>query len=109
MVNEEDVLIVKTGSTYGKSGIVRRLPEKATINPQLAILKYVLCDRYYLNYILNSSFARKQYEEFVVGAAVPTFSQEKLANFIMPLPPLAEQKRIVAKLDEALAIIESGL
>lgn len=109
MVNEEDVLIVKTGSTYGKSGIVHRLPEKATINPQLAILKYVLCDRYYLNYILNSSFARKQYEEFVVGAAVPTFSQEKLANFIMPLPPLAEQNRIVAKLDEALAIIESGL
>lgn len=106
MVEEQDLLIVKTGSTYGKCGIVNRLPEKATINPQLAILKYVLCDRYYLNYVLNSSFARKQYENFVVGAAVPTFSQEKLANFIMPLPPLAEQKRIVAKLDEVLAILD---
>ena len=36
---EQDILMVKTGSSYGKSSIVTNLPEKATINPQLAVLK----------------------------------------------------------------------
>ena len=100
MVNEEDVVIVKTGSSYGKCGVIKSLPEKATINPQLAILKHILCNRYYLHIVLNSTMARKQYESFVVGAATPTFSQENMANFILPLPPLPEQERIVKKLDE---------
>ena len=103
MVNEEDVVIVKTGSSYGKCGVIKGLPVKATINPQLALLKYILCNRYYLHIVLNSAMARKQYEDFVVGAATPTFSQEDLANFILPLPPLAEQDRIVAKLDGIVA------
>ena len=106
MIEENDVIIVKTGSSYGKCGIVSNLSEKATINPQIAVLKYVLCDKHYLNFVLNSSMARKQYEEFVVGAAIPTFSQEKLANLIMPLPPLAEQKRIVEKLYNVLEQID---
>lgn len=105
-VEEEDLLIVKTGSSYGKAAIIQSLPEKATINPQLAIMKYVLCDRYYLHYVLSSSMAYRQYEKFVVGAATPTFSQEDLANFVLPLPPLAEQMRIVAGLDEILKLIE---
>ena len=106
MVNEEDVIIVKTGSSYGKCGVVKGLPEKATINPQLALLKYILCNRYYLHIVLNSTMARKQYEDFVVGAATPTFSQEDLANFILPLPPLAEQKRIVERVTGLLAVCD---
>ena len=104
MVNDGDILIVKTGSSYGKSAVANSLPEKATINPQLAILKYVLCNKDYLHIVLNSSMARKQYEDFVIGAATPTFSQEDLANFLLPLPPLAEQKRIVDRLDKLLAV-----
>lgn len=106
IVAEEDLIIVKTGSSYGKCGVVKELPEKATINPQLALLKYILCDRYYLHTVLNSTMARKQYEDFVVGAATPTFSQEDLANFILPLPPLAEQKRIVGRLTEVLTVCD---
>ena len=106
MVEKDDVILVKTGSSYGKCAIVKSLPEKATINPQLAILKYVLCDRNYLHTVLISDMAHKQYEEFVIGAATPTFSQENLANFLLPLPPLAEQKRIIQKLDEILPLCE---
>ena len=106
MIENDDVLVVKTGSSYGKSGIVKNLPEKATINPQIAVLKYVLCDSEYINYMLNSSFSRSQFEEFVVGAAIPTFSQEKLSSLLMPLPPLAEQKRIVNRIEEVFGQIE---
>ncbi len=99
MIENDDILVVKTGSSYGKTGIVKNLPEKATINPQIAVLKYVLCDSEYLNYVLNSSFSRTQFEEFVVGAAIPTFSQEKLAGLLIPLAPLSEQKRIVNRIE----------
>lgn len=103
MLEEGDVVLVKTGSTYGKSGIIESLPEKATINPQLAILKYIQCNRKYLAYVLRSSAVWTQYESFVVGAATPTFSQEKLSNMLLPMPPLAEQERIVDKLDRIVA------
>ena len=107
MVNEEDVIIVKTGSSYGKCGVVKALPEKATINPQMALLKYILCNRYYLHIVLNSTMARIQYEDFVVGSATPTFSQEDLANFILPLPPLSEQQRIVERIEQAFSILDT--
>lgn len=105
-VFEGDILLVKTGSSYGKCGIVSDLPEKATINPQLAILKYITCDVKYLDYVLKSPMARSQFESFVIGTSIPTFSQEKLANLLIPLPPLSEQKRIVAKLEEILPLCE---
>ena len=107
MVSEGDIIIVKTGSSYGKCAIASSLPEKATINPQLAILKYVLCSRNYLHIVLNSTMARKQYEAFVVGAATPTFSQEDLANFLLPLPPIAEQKRIVERVEQAFSVLDT--
>lgn len=100
MLEEGDVVLVKTGSTYGKCGIINDLPEKATINPQLAILKYIKCNRKYLYYALRSTMAWTQYESFVVGAATPTFSQEKLSNMMIPMPPMAEQERIVSTLDQ---------
>ena len=100
MLEEGDVVLVKTGSTYGKCGIINEMPEKATINPQLAILKYIKCNRKYLYYVLRSSAAWTQFESFVVGAATPTFSQEKLSNMMIPIPPMAEQERIVNILDQ---------
>lgn len=100
MLEEGDVVLVKTGSTYGKCGIINELPEKATINPQLAILKYIKCNRKYLYYVLRSTMAWTQYESFVVGAATPTFSQEKITNMLIPMPPMAEQERIVSVLDK---------
>ena len=105
-INNGDILIVKTGSSYGKCGIVKELPEKATINPQLAVLKYICCDTEFLFYVLSSPMARLQYENFVLGTSIPTFSQEKLTNMLIPLPPLAEQKRIVTRLEELLPLCE---
>ncbi len=106
MLEIGDIVLVKTGSSYGKCGIIKELPEKATINPQLAILKYIACDKSYLNIVLKSPMARSQYEQFVTGTSIPTFSQEKLSNMYIPLPPLEEQRRIVTMVEELLPICE---
>ena len=39
------------------------------------------------------------------GGAQPNISKEKLVNYLMPLPPLAEQKRIVAKLEQLFKVL----
>lgn len=40
-VIDGDILLVKTGSSFGKCALVSNLPQKATINPQFVVLKYI--------------------------------------------------------------------
>ena len=89
-----DILIVKTGSSYGKTCLVEELPSKATINPQIAVLKYIYANRNWLTMVLSSPICRSQFEQYVIGTSIPTFSQEKLSSTLLPIAPAEEQKRI---------------
>ena len=97
-VKANDVLIVKTGSSYGKTCIIRDLPEMATINPQIAVLKYSFVNNQWLTYFLNAPFAQEQFRKYVIGTSIPTFSQEKLSSTLLPLPPKNEQEHLTKKL-----------
>lgn len=46
-------------------------------------------------------------DDFVTGTAQPKLNQENLNKIPIPLPPLAEQQRIVAKIEEAFAEIDA--
>ena len=63
-------------------------------------------DQSYLYYVLSSAFAHKQFCDKVAGAVVQNLNSDKVADSIVPLPPLAEQKRIVAKIEELLPKVE---
>ena len=61
----------------------------------------------YMMYIFNAASTRKQLlPEIKTTAGQKTISQTSMAKIIIPLPPLAEQKRIVAKLEEILPLCE---
>lgn len=49
---------------------------------------------------------RQTYIGMAEGGAQPNISKEKIVNSILPLPPLEEQHRIVAKLEEILPLCE---
>ena len=89
-----DILLVKTGSTFGKTALVKQLPYKATINPQLIIIKNVSELNIYLSYLIASKLVQRQIVSTVVGGAIPTLSQKSISSFHIPLPPLPEQKKI---------------
>ncbi len=60
----------------------------------------------YFIYLYTSPFCQNYLLQQSVGGTMDNLNQKLLADFIFPLPPLAEQQRIVAKLEELLPIVE---
>lgn len=106
MIQNGDLLMVKTGSSYGKVSYVDNLPKEATINPQ--ILRVVpSINHKYLGYYMQTDLFIYQVEGGVVGGTIPTISQEKINNFHVVLPPLSEQRQIASYLDSKCSEIDS--
>ena len=102
-----DVLYVKTGSSYGKTGIVNKLSNKATINPQLVVLKPKKnTDSRLINYFLNSSVGKEQSELIVGGSTIPTITQESIKKMIFPKISFEEQQKIADFLDKKTAQLD---
>lgn len=101
-----DILLVKTGSTFGKTAIVKGLPTKATINPQLVVLKKIKIDNFFFAYMMGFKIVQNQITTAIVGGAIPTLSQQLVSKFLIPLPPTkAEQAAIATALNDADALI----
>ena len=100
MIENTDILFVKTGSSFGKSCYVENLPKEATINPQLVVFKNIKIDKKFFFYTITSNEIEHQTKLAVVGGTIPTMSQEKIGNFSFALPSLDEQKEIAEFLDK---------
>lgn len=99
MINNGDVLLVKTG-TCGKVAYVTDLPKEATINPQLIVFKNIRLDSKLFSYILQTKMIDIQTDLAVVGGVIPTMSQEKIYNFIIPDIPKNEQHKLLVCIDQ---------
>lgn len=105
-IQNGDLLMVKTGSSYGKVAYVDELPREATINPQiLRIVSHI--NSKYLGYYLQTPLFLYQVECGVVGGTIPTIAQEKIYNFMVILPLKDEQQLIVSYLDKKCSEIEN--
>ena len=108
-IYNDDILIVKTGSTYGKVGMVKNLPQEATINPQLLVLKNITINQRFFFYLMTSSEIQTQVQKQVIGSTIPTISESKILNFISFLPPKEEQTKIASFLDEKTSQIDNAI
>ena len=67
---------------------------------------YEAMDKYIFNYLI-SPFAKKQLFRFDNGSAQPNLSANSVLKYVFPLPPLEEQKRIVAKVDALMTLCDT--
>lgn len=96
-----DILLSVRGS-IGKTALVPKTFEGAVPSSQLIVLRPYehLIDRNYFFRILSSEVVQKQLERIKVGQFISHVSMAELRRLLIPLPPMQEQLRIVAKIEE---------
>lgn len=100
-----DILYTVVGATYGRPALVES-DRAFCVQRHIAILKpSPSLDVNFLLLLLQSPFVYDQATKSITGTAQPTVPLTALRNFLLPLPPLAEQRRIVAKVDALLALV----
>jgi type I restriction enzyme S subunit len=101
-----DILYIKDGATTGIV-TVNNLDEPFSMLSSVALLKLAggVYNRLLVNF-LRSPFFYDQMREQMKGAAITRVTLKRMAPVPIPLPPLAEQHRIVAKVDELMALCD---
>jgi type I restriction enzyme S subunit len=104
-----DMVFARTGATTGKSYLVADCPNNAIFASYLIRVRpKTQVSPPYLAYFFQTQDYWEQVSTSSSGSAQPGVNATKLKNLQIPLPPLPEQKRIVAILDEAFAAIATA-
>lgn len=112
-VHNNDILFVKTGSTLGKSALVRNLKEASTINPQLVVIRSQIFNPDFLARILCTDGVLKQVRASRIGGAIPTLTETEIKKFRINTPKEAEEAKKIGAffnfLDESIALHQRKL
>ena len=107
VILEGDILMAMTGGTVGKSLYVKYLPEETMLlNQRVALIRPNIVFTDYIDYVIKSQHIQGIITE-AKNSTNDNISMGDLYNFPIPLPPLVEQKRIVAKIEELFSVLDS--
>jgi type I restriction enzyme, S subunit len=99
------VVVVRSGNVGRACVIPDTLPE-ANCSDLVVIKRPLALDRLFLSFYLNS-LAKVHVEEGKVGVALTHCNTESVAGIPICVPPLAEQKRIVARAEELMRLCDA--
>ncbi|OUQ36119.1 restriction endonuclease subunit S [Faecalibacterium sp. An122] len=101
-----DVLLIKDGATTGVV-TVNNIEEPFSMLSSVALLKLTHgIFAWYLVYVLRSNLFYKNIRSQMKGTGITRITLKQIVPLAIPLPPFDEQKRIVERLEELLAVCE---
>ncbi len=105
----KSVLVTCIGATIGKTGLIST---DGSCNQQInAIVPTIAILSTFLYYICVSDYFQQEIKENASATTLPILNKNNFAALLIPLPPLPEQRRIVAEIERWLSligVIESG-
>lgn len=106
LINKDDLYLTIAG-TIGNVGVIPDELDGMNLTENAAKLTSIQISKLYLMYALLSSYCQEQFQSSYHQVAQPKLSLETANKTLFPLPPLSEQQRIVAKVEELLALVET--
>lgn len=106
-VEPGDILLNITGASIGRSAVVPDGFDAANVSQHVAIVR--LADkrsRRFVHLCITSPYFQRRVMDVQVGVSREGLSMKRLRDFVIPLPPPDEQKHIVAKVDQLMALCD---
>jgi type I restriction enzyme S subunit len=101
-----DIVFTRTGATTGKSFLISECPDAVFASYLIRLRLFQEIERKYFANFLDSPYYWAQITAGKKGSAQPGVNATVLATLTVPLPPTAEQYRIVAEVERRLSVVE---
>lgn len=95
-----DILMAMTGGTVGKSLYVTLLPEPMLLNQRVVIIRNKFMNKNYMNYVITAPHIKSIINE-KKNSTNDNISMKDIYNFLIPVPPIEEQRLIVKTIESA--------
>ncbi|HPI30310.1 MAG TPA: restriction endonuclease subunit S [Bacteroidales bacterium] len=103
IVLSNDILLNITGGSMGRCALVPDDFEKGNVSQHVCIIRPIAVDRNFFHKIVLSPYFQKFVFSSTTGAGREGLPKYNLERFVIPIPPLSEQKRIVHEIEKQLA------
>ncbi len=104
-INREDLYVTIAG-TIGAVGDVPEMFDGHNLTENAAKVVFREVDRSFLKLALQSADVQEQFSEKTKQMAQPKLALKRISGTRIPIPPVAEQRRIVAKVDALMALCD---
>ena len=105
-ISDADLYITIAG-TIGQVGEVPSECHLMNLTENAAKIVFRFLNKRWLREVLNSSICQSQFAEKTVQQAQPKLALHRIADSLIPLPPLAEQSRIVTRVEELMRLCDA--
>ena len=104
-IGKDDLYLTIVGSTIGKAGLVPKMFDNMNLTENAVKLTNIPINKYFLLYYVRSEYAQSQFRDNTKQVGQPKLAIFRIASTLVPIPPFAEQTKIVSKIEYTLHFV----